>query len=58
MKDWQRAWDQGVKGCKVREWCREVSSVMLGLSFEAGQLTTGHGNLRTYLYKFRINENE
>lgn len=51
---WQRLWDSSTKGRVTYRYCKEVGRDAIGLSSEAVQMITGHGNMRAYLNRFRL----
>ena len=57
---WQREWDQTTKGAITKSFLPNISDrqkLKLKLTRNFTTIVTGHGNIRTYLSKFKIIDN-
>jgi hypothetical protein len=59
VEKWQREWDQTTKGAIIKE-CFPVIGERLKMKINITQhfttMVTGHGNIRSYLHRFKIIE--
>jgi len=56
---WQREWDQTTKGAITKEYFPVVTErlkIKINISQNFTTMVTGHGNIRSYLHRFKISE--
>jgi hypothetical protein len=59
VEKWQRGWDQTTKGEITREYFPVVADRLkmnINITPNFTTMITGHGNTRSYLHRFKINE--
>lgn len=58
LANWQRQWDSSPKGRLTYEFLPNINErlkkTFICPNFHVTQVLTGHGNLRSYLYRFKI----
>jgi hypothetical protein len=59
VEKWQREWDQTTKGQITKEYFPAVAerlSIKINITHNLTTMVTGHGNIKSYLYRFKIIE--
>jgi hypothetical protein len=59
VEKWQREWDQTTKGRTTKEYFLVVSErlkIKIKITQNSTFMVTGHGNIRSYLHRFKIIE--
>jgi hypothetical protein len=59
VEKWQREWDQTTKGKITKEYFPAVAerlSMKINITHNLTTMVTGHGNIKSYLYCFKIIE--
>ena len=59
VKKWQREWDQSTKGQITKQYSPDITArlnMKLNLTHNFTLMVTGHGNINSYLHRFRIKE--
>ena len=59
VEKWQREWDQTTKGAITKEYFSVVAEKLqmkINITQNFTTMVTGHGNIRSYLHRFKIIE--
>ena len=59
VEKWQREWDQTTKGRPTKEYFPVVTDrlkMKINITKNFTSMVTGHGNIRSYLHRFKIIE--
>jgi hypothetical protein len=57
VKKWQREWGQSTKGQITKQYFPDITASLnmkLNLTHNFTFMVTGHGNINSYLYRFKI----
>lgn len=53
---WQQLWDQEKTGRELYRHCKQVGREKINLSFKGTQFMTGHGNMKSYIKRFNLQD--
>ena len=59
VKKWQREWDQSSKGQITKQFFPDIAArlnMKLNLTYNFTLMVTGHGNINSYLHRFKISD--
>jgi hypothetical protein len=56
---WQKEWDQSTKGHITKQYFTSIAdrlNMKLNLNYKFTLMVTGHGNINSYLHRFKISD--
>jgi hypothetical protein len=59
VKEWQRQWDQSPKGLATKQYFPSITDrlkIKLNLTHNFTLVVTGHGNINSYLHRFKLSD--